>query len=54
VGVAIKHWQPLPDQDGKKKDKEDGERDKSEVQGFQHPVNVINSIFDGHSSFPTK
>jgi hypothetical protein len=43
----------LPDQDGKKKDKEDDEGDKSEAQGYQHPANVINVIFGSKSGFPT-
>jgi hypothetical protein len=45
---------PLPDQDGKKKEKEDDELDKSEAQGYQHPANVVNVIFGGDSGFSTK
>jgi hypothetical protein len=45
---------PLPNKDVKKKDKEDDEGDNSEVQGYQHPANVVNVIFDGDSGFPTK
>jgi hypothetical protein len=37
-----------------KKDKEDNEGDKSEAQGYEHPVNVINIIFGGDSNFSTK
>jgi hypothetical protein len=45
---------PLPDQDGKKKDKKDDEGDKSEAQGYQHPANIINVIFGSSSGFSTK
>jgi hypothetical protein len=45
---------PLPKRDAKKKDNEDDAGDKSEVQDYQHPVNVINVIFGGDSGFPTK
>jgi hypothetical protein len=45
---------PLLDQDENKKDKEEEEGHKSEAQGYQHPTNVVNVIFGGDSSFPTK
>jgi hypothetical protein len=45
---------PLPNQDEKKKDKEDDKGDKSEAQGYQHLANIINVIFGGDSSFSTK
>jgi hypothetical protein len=44
----------LPDKDAKKKDKENDEEDKSGAQGYQHPTNIINVIFDGDYGFPTK
>jgi hypothetical protein len=45
---------PLPNQDAKRKDKENDEGDKLEAQGFQHPANVVNVIFGGDFGFPTK
>jgi hypothetical protein len=38
----------------KKKDKGDEKGDKSEVQGYQDPTNIVNVIFGGDSGFPTK
>jgi hypothetical protein len=40
----------LPNRDGKKKDQEDHEGDKSDLQGFQHPANVVNIIFGSDST----
>jgi hypothetical protein len=43
---------PLPDQDDKGKDEEEG--DKSGAQGYQDRKNVINVIFGCDGGFPTK
>jgi hypothetical protein len=45
---------PLP-KDRKQKDQEDDdEGDKSRAQDFQDPKNIINIIFGGDDSFPSK
>jgi hypothetical protein len=45
---------PLLDQDDKGNDKDEEEGDKSGTQGYQDPKNVVNVMFGGDSSFPTK
>jgi hypothetical protein len=48
---------PHLDKDANKKGKDKEDKDdgaKLEGDGFQHPSNTINIIFDGDSSFPSK